>query len=70
MCVEIWNKVGTTPPTGEADLRFFAVDANAASVLNFDSADGGKINCVWTRWVSPTGERGPRGEQAQETIAA
>ena len=23
--VEIWNKVGTTPPTGEADLRFVAV---------------------------------------------
>ena len=50
--VEIWNKVGTTPPTGEADLRFVAVDTNAPYVMNFDSADGGKTNYVWMRWVS------------------
>ena len=68
--VEIWNKVGTTPPAGEADLRFVAVDTNAPYVMNFDSADGGKTNYVWMRWVSPTGERGPWGEQAQATIAA
>ena len=68
--VEIWNKVGTTPPTGENDLRFVAVDTNAPYVMNFDSADGGKTNYVWMRWVSPTGERGPWGEQAQATIAA
>jgi hypothetical protein len=68
--VEIWNKVGTTPPTGESDLRFVAVDTNAPYVMNFDSADGGKTNYVWMRWVSPTGERGPWGEQAQATIAA
>ena len=68
--VEIWNKVGTTPPTGESDLRFVAVDTNAPYVMNFDSADGGKTNYVWMRWVSPTGERGPWGEQSQATIAA
>ena len=68
--VEIWNKVGTTPPAGEADLRFVAVDTNSPYVMNFDSADGGKTNYVWMRWVSPTGERGPWGEQAQATIAA
>jgi hypothetical protein len=68
--VEIWNKVGTTPPTGENDLRFVAVDTNAPYVMNFDSADGGKTNYVWMRWVSPTGERGPWSEQAQATIAA
>lgn len=67
---EIWNKVGTTPPTGESDLRFVAVDTNAPYVLNFDAADGGKTNYVWMRWVSPTGERGPWSEQAQATIAA
>ena len=68
--VEIWNKVGTTPPAGEAELRFVAVDTNAPYVMNFDSADGGKTNYVWMRWVSPTGERGPWSEQAQATIAA
>ena len=68
--VEIWNKVGTTPPTGESELRFVAVDTNALYTMNFDSADGGKTNYVWMRWVSPTGERGPWGEQAQATIAA
>ena len=68
--VEIWNKVGTTPPTGENDLRFVAVDTSAPYVMNFDSADGGKTNYVWMRWVSPTGERGPWSEQAQATIAA
>jgi len=68
--VEIWNKVGTTPPTGEAELRFVAVDTNAPYTMNFGFADGGKSNDVWMRWVSPTGERGPWGEQAQATIAA
>lgn len=68
--VEIWNKVGTTPPASEADLRFVAVDTNAPYVMNFDLADGGKTNYVWMRWVSPTGERGPWSEQAQATIAA
>jgi len=68
--VEIWNKVGTTPPAGEADLRFVAVDTNAPYLMTFDSADGGKNNYVWMRWVSPTGERGPWSEQAQATIAA
>ena len=68
--VEIWNKVGTTPPTGEGDLRFVAVDTNAPYVMNFPAEDGGKTNYVWMRWVSPTGERGPWSEQAQATIAA
>lgn len=68
--VEIWNKVGTTPPSGESDLRFVAVDTAAPYVMNFDAADGGKTNYVWMRWVSPTGERGPWSEQAQATIAA
>lgn len=68
--VEIWNKVGTTPPSGEGDLRFVAVDTSAPYVMNFDAADGGKTNYVWMRWVSPTGERGPWSEQAQATIAA
>lgn len=68
--VEIWNKVGTTPPTGENDLRFVAVDTNAPYVMNFPAEDGGKTNYVWMRWVSPTGERGPWSEQAQATIAA
>lgn len=68
--VEIWNKVGTTPPSGEGDLRFVAVDTNAPYVMNFPAEDGGKTNYVWMRWVSPTGERGPWSEQAQATIAA
>lgn len=70
MCVEIWNKVGTTPPTGEAELRFVAVDTNARYVMSVDSAEAGKINSVWMRRVSPTGGRGPGGEQAHATIAA
>ena len=70
MGVEIWNKVGTTPPANENELRFVAVDTNAPYVMNFDSTDGGKTNYVWLRWVSPTGERGPWSEQAQATIAA
>jgi hypothetical protein len=68
--VEIWNHVGVAPPAGEGDLRFVAVDTNAPYVLNFPSADGGKTAYYWLRWVSPTGERGPWGEQSQATIAA
>lgn len=68
--VEIWNKVGDTPPATEAELRFVAVDTSAPYVLNFPAADGGKTAYYWMRWVSPTGERGPWGEQSQATIAA
>jgi hypothetical protein len=68
--VEIWNKVGETPPASESELRFVAVDTNAPYVLNFPAADGGKTAYYWLRWVSPTGERGPWGEQSQATIAA
>lgn len=68
--VEIWNKVGNTPPANESELRFVAVDTNAPFVLNYTSEDGGKTAYYWLRWVSPTGERGPWGEQAQATIAA
>ena len=68
--VEIWNKVGETPPVSESELRFVAVDTNAPYVLNFPVADGGKTAFYWLRWVSPTGERGPWSEQAAATIAA
>jgi hypothetical protein len=68
--LEIWNKVGTTPPTGENDLRFVAVDTNAPYMLNFPAEHGGKTAYYWLRWVSPTGERGPWSEHAQATIAA
>ena len=68
--VEIWNKVGTTPPTGEGDLKFVAIDTDAPYVLNFAAEDGTKNAYYWLRWVSPTGERGPWSEQAQATIAA
>jgi hypothetical protein len=68
--VEIWNKVGNTPPACGGDLRFVAVDTNARFVLNYTSEDGGKTAYYWLRWVSPTGERGRWGEQSQATIAA
>ncbi|MGD9688426.1 MAG: hypothetical protein AB7K52_04335 [Phycisphaerales bacterium] len=68
--VEIWNKVGNAPPTSESELRFVAVDTNAPFVVNYTSAEGGQNAYYWLRWVSPTGERGPWGEQSQATIAA
>lgn len=68
--VEIWNKVGVAPPTGETELRFVAIDTDAPFTLNFASEDGNKTAYYWLRWVSPTGERGPWSEQAQATIAA
>ena len=55
---------------GEGDLRFVAADTNAPYVLNYQSADGNKAAYYWLRWVSPTGERGPWGEQSRATIAA
>lgn len=68
--VEIWNKVGTAPPANADDLRFIAIDTEAPYTLNYPIEDGGKTAYYWLRWVSPTGERGPWGEQAQATIAA
>lgn len=70
MGVEIWNKVGTTPPADENDLQFVAVDTSSPYVLAFDGAEGGKTAYYWLRYVSPTGERGPWSEQAAATIAA
>ena len=46
------------------------MDTNAPFVLNYNSADGNKTAYYWLRWVSPSGERGPWGEQSQATIAA
>lgn len=68
--VEIWNKVGNTPPANEGELRFVAVDTNAPFTLSFPGEDGGKTAYYWLRWVSPTGQRGPWSEQAAATIAA
>jgi hypothetical protein len=68
--VEIWNKVGTTPPASESELRFVAIDTDAPYVINFAAEDGTKNAYYWLRWVNPTGERGPWSEQAAATIAA
>ncbi len=68
--VEVWNHVGLTPPTDESQLRFVGVDTAAPFVVNYDAIDGGKTAYYWLRWVNPTGERGPWGDQAQATIAA
>lgn len=68
--IEIWNKVGETPPSTESDLRFVAIDTNAPYTLSFPIAQGGQNAYYWCRWVTPTGERGPWSEQAATTIAA
>jgi hypothetical protein len=67
---EIWHFVGNTPPTGPEQLRFVAVDTSAPFTVPYTSADAGKTAYYWLRWVNPTGERGPWGEQSQATIAA
>jgi hypothetical protein len=67
---EIWHYIGTTPPAGAEQLRFVAVDTSAPFTVPYTSADAGKTAYYWLRWVSPTGERGPWGEQSQATIAA
>jgi hypothetical protein len=68
--VEVWAKVGTTPPTGEGDLQFMRIDSSTPAVLNFTATDGNKTAYYWTRWVTATGERGPWSEQVAATIAA
>jgi hypothetical protein len=68
--IEIWNKVGETPPVNEAELRFVAIDTNAPYTLNFQASQGGQNAYYWCRWVTATGERGPWSEQAAATIAA
>ncbi|HLP82821.1 MAG TPA: hypothetical protein VK157_00590 [Phycisphaerales bacterium] len=62
--------MGTTPPAGPEALRFVAVDTSAPFVVSYTGSDAGKTAYYWLRWVSPTGERGPWGEQSQATIAA
>jgi hypothetical protein len=70
MGVEIWSKVGTTPPANEGELSFVSVDTSQPAVINYDAADGNKNAYYWLRWVNPTGERGPWSEQASATIGA
>lgn len=68
--VEVWAKVGTTPPSGEGDLQFMRIDSSTPAVFNFNAADGTKTAYYWTRWVNAQGERGPWSEQVAATIAA
>lgn len=68
--VEVWGKVGTTPPANEGELRFMRIDSSTPAVLNFTAEDGNKTAYYWTRWVTATGERGPWSEQVSATIAA
>ncbi len=56
--VEIWNKVGTTPPTGEGDLRFVAVDTSAPYVMNFDAGDGAADRVLRADCVGDSGVEG------------
>lgn len=66
---EIWMKIGDTPPAGENELRFVAIDTAAPYTVSFQANEGGQNAYYWLRWVNPTGERGPWSEQAVATIA-
>lgn len=68
--VEVWAKVGTTPPANEGELEFRGIDSSTPAVLNYTATDGTKTAYYWTRWVTGTGERGPWSEQVAATIAA
>lgn len=68
--VEVWAKVGTTPPANENELEFRGIDSSTPAVVHFESEDGTKTAYYWTRWVTGTGERGPWSEQVAATIAA
>jgi hypothetical protein len=68
--VEVWSKIGTTPPAGVHEMEFRGFDSSTPTVVNFTSADGCKTAYYWTRWVTAQGEYGPWSEQVEATIAA
>jgi hypothetical protein len=68
--VEVWAKIGTTPPASESELTYMGIDSSTPAVLNFTAEDGNKTAYYWARWVTGTGARGPWSEQVAATIAA
>jgi len=57
-------------PSGQLDLNFVGVNTSSLCTMNFNSLDGGETDFVLMRWLSPTGKRGVKSEQAQVTFAA
>ena len=70
MGVEIWVKIGATPPVDPSELTFLAVDTRTPYTTDFDGADGGKQAHYMLRWVNTRGETGPWSETATATIGA
>lgn len=75
--MELWAKVGTTPPASIADCEFRGLytkntegpGSRQVSVA-FDGADVGKTAYMYAVWYNRRGQVGPSSPLAQMTIAA
>jgi len=68
--VEIWVKIGGTPPTSYHDCEFIALDTRTPYTLDFTGPDGGQTAYYMLRWQNTRGESGPWSETVAATIGA
>lgn len=57
--VQIWQYIGNTPPASDADYSLLAVSSTSTYIVNFSSADAGKIAYYKCCWENTIGETGP-----------
>lgn len=75
--LELWVKVGTTPPASIADCEFKGLYTKNTSGpgsrvcrASFDGADVGKTAYFYAVWYNRSGQIGPSSALSQMTIAA
>jgi hypothetical protein len=68
MGVEIWVKIGDTPPADPSELSFLAFDTNSPYLAQYTGAQGGKKAHSMLRRVNTCGDKGPWSETTSATI--
>ena len=67
--VEIWQKIGGTPPTSQSEVVYIATDTKTPYTNRFDGAYAGTTVHYMLRWVNTRNEPGPWSETLSVTIS-
>jgi hypothetical protein len=66
--LEIWLKIGGTPPGSEKDCQFLTLDTRTPHTVDFDAADAGKMAYYMLRWQFRDGSKSAWGDTVSATI--
>jgi len=66
--LEIWLKIGGTPPGSEKDCQFLTLDTRTPHTVDFDAADAGKMAYYMFRWQFRDGSKSAWGDTVSATI--